>query len=52
MDLKKLKVVSMVIIDGQPMKQEEVSRELFRKLLETKIDYAMGNQGFIKDKTA
>ena len=42
----------MVRINGQLMKQEDVDPELFRKLLEEKIDFAMGNIGFEKDKTA
>ena len=50
--MKKLEIVSMVRINGQLMKQEDVYPELFRKLLEEKIDFAMGNIGFEKDKTA
>ena len=43
----------MVRIDGQWMRQEEVDPILFKKLLGEKLDYVMGNQGFVrKDKTA
>ena len=51
--MKKLKIVSMVRINGKWMRQEEVDPVLFKKLLGEKLDYVMGNQGFVrKDKTA
>lgn len=50
--LSKLKIISNVRINGQLMLQEEVEPEMFRKLMEEKIDFAMSNQGFKKDKTA
>lgn len=50
--MSKLKIVSMVRIDGQLKKQEEVDPEIFQRLLEAKIDFAMGNIGFKRDKTA
>lgn len=52
MCLKKLKIVSMVRINGQLMRQEDVDPEVFEKLLEEKIDFAMKNIGFERDKTA
>lgn len=52
MKMQKIKIVSMVTINGQRMKQEDVDPELFRRLLEEKIDFAMGNIGFKRDKTA
>lgn len=52
MNMQKIKIVSMVTINGQRMKQEDVDPELFRRLLEEKIDFAMGNIGFKRDKTA
>ena len=50
--MSKLKIVSMVRINGDLKKQEEIAPELFRKLVEEKIDFAMGNIGFERDKTA
>lgn len=50
--MNKLKIVSMVTINGKKMRQEDVDPELFRKLLEEKFDSVMGNLGFEKDKTA
>jgi hypothetical protein len=51
--MSKINIVSMVRIDGQWMRQEEVDPVLFKKLLGEKLDYVMGNQGFVrKDKTA
>lgn len=48
----KLKIVSMVRINGQEVKQEDLDPEVFHKLLEEKIDFAMKNVGFEKEKTA
>lgn len=48
----KLKIVSMVRINGQEVKQEDLDPEVFHKLLEEKIDFAMKNAGFEKEKTA
>lgn len=48
--MSELKIVSMVRINGQLMKQEDVDPEVFRKLLEEKIDFAMGNIGFARVK--
>lgn len=48
--MKKLKIVSMVTINGKKMRQEDVDPELFRKLLGEKIDSAMGNIGFVREK--
>lgn len=50
--MSKLKIISKVRINGQLVFQEEVEPEMFRKLMEEKIDFAMSNQGFKKDKTA
>ena len=50
--MKKLKIISMVRINGELFRQEDVEPELFRKLLEQKIDFAMGNVGFVRDKGA
>lgn len=50
--MSKLKIVSMVRIDGKLKKQEEIDPALFRKLVEEKIDFAMSNIGFKRDKTA
>lgn len=51
--MSKIEVVSMVRINGQWMNQNEVDPKLFNRLLGEKLDYVMGNQGFIrKDKTA
>ena len=47
--MEKLKIVSMVRINGELKKQEEIDSELFRKLVEEKIDFAMGNIGFKRD---
>lgn len=51
--MSKINIVSMVRINGQWMRQEEVDPVLFKKLLGEKLDYVMSNQGFVrKDKTA
>ena len=48
--MNELKIVSMVCINGEWMRQEEVDKELFQKLLGEKLDFAMGNQGFKRVK--
>lgn len=48
--MSELKIVSMVRINGKWMRQEEVDKELFQKLLGEKLDFAMGNQGFKRVK--
>ena len=52
MILEKLKIVSMVTINGQRMRQEDMDPEVFKRLVEEKIEFAMGNIGFKRDKTA
>ena len=46
--MSELKVVSMVCINGKWMRQEEVDPALFKKLLGEKLDYGMGNAGFVR----
>ena len=48
MYLGEIKIVNMVCINGQWMRQEEVEPELFRRLLAEKVDFAMRNAGFIR----
>ena len=40
----------MVCINGKWMRQDEVDKDLFKKLLGEKLDFAMGNQGFKRVK--
>ena len=50
--MSELKIVSMVCINGEWMRQDEVDKDLFKKLLGEKLDFVMGNQGFVrKDKS-
>lgn len=46
--MSKINIVSMVCIGGKWMRQEEVDPILFKKLLGEKLDFAMGNQGFVR----
>lgn len=48
----KLEIVSMVRINGEYIRQEEIPAEEFRKLLEQKLDESMGDIGFERIKTA
>lgn len=50
--MQKLKIVSMVKINGVWIKQEEIPQDEFRKLLEAKVNSTMRNIGFERIKTA
>lgn len=50
--MKDLEIVSMVKINGEWVRQEEIPPEEFRQLLEKKLDQVMDGLGFDMVKTA
>lgn len=50
--MQKLKIVSMVKINGTWVNQDDIDTEEFKKMIEIKMDTAMQNIGFERIKTA
>lgn len=50
--MQKIKIVSMVKVDGAVIPQENIAPEQFKKMLEEKIDGAMRDLCFERIKTA
>lgn len=50
--MQKLEVVSMVKVNGEWVRQEDLPPEEFRTLLETKLNDTMRSVGFGRIKTA
>ena len=50
--MAKLKIVSMVRINGQKVRQEDIPPEEFKAIVEKAIVRAMDNIGFDRIKTA
>ncbi len=50
--MQKIKIVSMVRINGEKVPQESISKEQFQQALEQKLDDAMRNLCFERIKTA
>ena len=48
----KLKIVSLVEIDGKRVRQEDIPPEEFKKIVEKVIVQAMSNIGYDRRKTA
>ena len=50
--MSKINIISKIIINGNPVLQEDIPPEEFKKILEEKIDEVMDNAGFDRIKTA
>lgn len=50
--MQKIKIVSMVRINGEKVPQDSISKEEFNGLLEKKLDSTMKDLCFDRDKTA
>ena len=48
----KLKIVCMVKINGQWVRQEDIPKDEFQRIIEKKMDQAMDSIGFDRIKTA
>lgn len=50
--MNKINIISKVIINGNPVLQEDIPPEEFKKILEKKLDEVMDNAGFDRIRTA
>lgn len=50
--VSKINIISKIIINGNPVLQEDIPPEEFKKMLEKKMDEVMDNAGFDRIKTA
>ena len=50
--MKKLEIKSLVKVDGKWVRQEDLAKEEFDRILEAKIDEVMSNIGFERINTA
>lgn len=50
--MQKLEIVSMIKVNGEWVRQEEIPKEELCKLLEKKFDQVMNGIGFNRVKTA
>lgn len=48
--MEKLKIVSMLRIDGEKVPQEEIPQEELRGILEQVFDNAMGQRSFVRER--
>ena len=49
---KKLKIVSLVRVNGKIYRQEELDPDEFRRMVDEKVDEVMRSMGFTRDETA